>query len=309
MIPKEPFYHKGWFILIMFMLAPFTLLITGIIGAVLLLTKRDDRYREYYYRVLSQYNAIIQHAKVQANNIIDQANKEYNRIVEVANLEQAKVDKAQRRLEEEKSKTSAAKTIAQSQKEMLKKQRSEEKELEREIKQAEKTISKAEREIKKLIKYNSLEQIPKLKLEIEQAKVDIDYLSELLHNQTAGYLYILSNIGSLGFGIYKVGVTKNPEPMKAIAELDTTSIPFPYDVHALIYSEYAEEIHEAIREHFKDRMINKVNHEKDFFRIDLDELRDFIYNNFDDSVSFNENIEARQYYESIRGIGINKDII
>lgn len=298
MIPKDPFYQQGWFILIMFILAPFTFFITGIIGAILLLIPKDDSYKYYYNQMMMQPNNIIQQARQQADYIVNQANQEYSRIVSIANQEQAKINRERQQLEREKARVNTAKTLSQSEKEKIKQQQLEEKEIESEIKQAEKIIADAEKEIEKLRKSNSLEQIAKRKLDIEQANVDIDYLSELLYNQTAGYVYVLSNIGSFGVGIYKIGFTKNPEPLKVITELDTSSVPFPYDVHAIIYNDDAEELYEAIRDYFGDKMVNKVNTEKDFLRMDLHELRDFIYNNFDDSVVFNENVEAEQYYES-----------
>lgn len=91
-----------------------------------------------------------------------------------------------------------------------------------------------------------------------------------------GHIYIISNVGSFGEGVYKIGMTRRLEPMDRVKELGDASVPFAFDVHAMIYSEDAPKLESQLHKHFVFNRINKVNHRKEFFRSPLSEIREEI---------------------------------
>lgn len=83
----------------------------------------------------------------------------------------------------------------------------------------------------------------------------------------AGYVYMISNIGSFGNNVMKIGMTRRLEPMDRIDELSSASVPFVFDVHAMIYSEDAPALERKLHQVFDEQRVNKVNFRKEFFRI------------------------------------------
>jgi hypothetical protein len=92
----------------------------------------------------------------------------------------------------------------------------------------------------------------------------------------SGHVYVLSNIGSFGDGIYKIGMTRRLEPLERVDELGDASVPFPFDVHAIIYSEDAPQLEHSLHKAFAGRRVNMVNHRKEYFRVTLDDIRDTV---------------------------------
>ncbi|HEY4113141.1 MAG TPA: DUF4041 domain-containing protein [Rhizomicrobium sp.] len=91
----------------------------------------------------------------------------------------------------------------------------------------------------------------------------------------SGHLYIVSNIGSFGDGIYKIGMTRRLDPLERVQELNDASVPFGFDVHGMIYADDVPALEHAIHQHFQGKQINRVNGRKEFFRLSLDELSAF----------------------------------
>lgn len=91
-----------------------------------------------------------------------------------------------------------------------------------------------------------------------------------------GHVYIVSNIGSFGENVYKIGLTRRLEPQDRIDELGDSSVPFDFDIHAMIYSEDAPALENQLHKHFVVGQVNKVNHRKEFFRVDLQHIREEI---------------------------------
>lgn len=89
----------------------------------------------------------------------------------------------------------------------------------------------------------------------------------------SGHVYVLSNIGSFGEGVYKIGMTRRLEPLERVDELGDASVPFPFDVHAIIYSEDAPGLENKLHRVFAERRLNLVNARKEYFRVTLDEIR------------------------------------
>ena len=120
------------------------------------------------------------------------------------------------------------------------------------------------------------------------------------NNAKAGFVYIISNIGSFGDQVFKIGMTRRLEPMDRIAELSSASVPFPFDVHAMIFSENAPELEAMLHRHFESHKVNKVNSRKEFFRVDLAELKQLVIEQFGNTVQFTDTPSADEYRETLR---------
>lgn len=125
----------------------------------------------------------------------------------------------------------------------------------------------------------------------------LDYREQ---NARAGYVYVISNIGAFGEGIYKIGMTRRLEPMDRVDELGDASVPFRFDVHALVFSENAPTLEAKLHSHFAVGRLNKVNGRKEFFRADLKEIESVIRANYDAVVEVVHAAPAEQYRESLR---------
>jgi len=140
--------------------------------------------------------------------------------------------------------------------------------------------------------------------ETEAVKVALDNEEKVIdyreHNAKAGYVYIISNIGAFGEGVYKIGMTRRLAPMERIDELGDASVPFWFDVHALVFSENAPALEAKLHERFTAGRLNKVNGRKEFFRADITEIEAVIRANYDAVVEVTHEAPAEQYRESLR---------
>lgn len=141
-------------------------------------------------------------------------------------------------------------------------------------------------------KYNEIEQ---QLASIEEELKQLDYREA---NQRAGYVYVISNIGSFGEDVYKIGMTRRLDPMDRIDELGDASVPFVFDVHAMIFSDDAPALESALHRAFDDKKVNMVNTRREFFNVTLEEIEEVIKKNFDKTVEFTKVPNAEQYRES-----------
>ncbi len=130
---------------------------------------------------------------------------------------------------------------------------------------------------------------------IEEEIRKIDYREA---NQRAGYVYIISNIGSFGENIYKIGMTRRLEPMDRVDELGDASVPFAFDVHAMIFSDDAPALEAALHRAFDNKKVNMINTRREFFHVTLEEIEEVVKKNFDKTVEFTKIPNAEQYRES-----------
>lgn len=140
---------------------------------------------------------------------------------------------------------------------------------------------------------------------IEEELKQIDYREA---NQRAGYVYIISNIGSFGKDVYKIGMTRRLEPMDRIDELGDASVPFRFDVHAMIFSDDAPALEAALHRAFDNKKVNMVNTRREFFHVTLPEIEEVVRKNFDKTVEFVRTPSAEQFRESQmmrRQMGLN----
>ncbi len=91
-----------------------------------------------------------------------------------------------------------------------------------------------------------------------------------------GHVYIISNVGSFGENVYKVGLTRRLDPTERVRELGDASVPFPFDVHAMLRSEDAPALETALHRRFIEKQVNKVNKRKEFFQVSLKELKEVV---------------------------------
>ncbi len=167
---------------------------------------------------------------------------------------------------------------------------SEEKKAEREIEKAirdsekeEDILQQALTKVRKEMAYASAEQKMRYEFQLEelterlaQAEVLRERALSMAQQTKRGFVYIISNIGSFGEDIYKIGMTRRLEPLDRVKELSSASVPFAFDVHAMIYSEDAPALEKRLHNHFDLASVNKVNSRKEFFEITLSEIRDYV---------------------------------
>ena len=144
-----------------------------------------------------------------------------------------------------------------------------------------------------------LEKRDKLMLQIADAQKAIENVDYREANKRAGYVYIISNIGAFGENVYKIGMTRRLEPMDRINELGDASVPFNFDVHALIFADDAPGLEAALHTAFESKKVNKINGRREFFRVSLDEIKAVVRANFDKTVEWTDVAEADQYRQSL----------
>ena len=136
-------------------------------------------------------------------------------------------------------------------------------------------LQKAEEEVqqaseKDKAKLNAkIEELQRRIAEVEDKKRAI---SQAMLTKT-GHVYIISNVGSFGENVYKIGMTRRLEPMDRVKELGDASVPFPFDVHAMIRTSDAPALENALHKHFDIRRLNLENQRKEFFHVSIDEIR------------------------------------
>ena len=203
----------------------------------------------------------------------------------------------------------------QEEKEALKEARArmrEEAKLAKELEEARKNIEKEQKHYSNALKKieaqiqsagESNEELLEKKAEIvaqleklESAIKDVDYRAA---NQKAGYVYVISNIGAFDPDVYKIGMTRRLDPTERVDELGDASVPFNFDVHAMIFSDDAPALEAALHRAFADRKLNFVNTRREFFRVTLDEIKAVVKANFDKTVEFIDVPPAEQYRQSL----------
>lgn len=115
----------------------------------------------------------------------------------------------------------------------------------------------------------------------------------------AGYVYIISNIGSFGENVYKIGMTRRLDPQDRVDELGDASVPFRFDVHAFIFSEDAVALETALHQAFAAKRVNLINQRREFFHVTLDEIEACVKQNFSETVEFTKTATAQEYRESL----------
>lgn len=114
----------------------------------------------------------------------------------------------------------------------------------------------------------------------------------------SGHVYIISNIGAFGEGVYKIGMTRRLEPIERVYELSGASVPFKYDIHGMIYSENAPQLENQLHKLFSKSRVNRANNRKEFFKVTIDEIEKEV-KKIDENIELIKTSEARQYRETL----------
>lgn len=204
----------------------------------------------------------------------------------------------------------------QEEKDLLREQREKEREdkkLQAEIKARRKQLEKDRThfqnmvsKVEELLKHAQDDEVIELKRqlaeyqdklsELDEIEEDIDYREG---HATAGYVYVISNIGSFGEDVYKIGVTRRLEPLERIRELSSASVPFQFDVHALIFSEEAFALETELHNQLAQYKVNKVNGRKEYFKVPFAKIKEILDTHKELAVELTETAEAFEYRQSL----------
>lgn len=146
----------------------------------------------------------------------------------------------------------------------------------------------------------TLAKISELEARLREAEEKGQRAKSMAEQTRRGFVYVVSNVGAFGEGVYKIGLTRRLDPQERVDELGGASVPFRFDVHAMCYSEDAPALENSLHKHFHNRRINAVNYRKEFFRVSLDEIEAAIKNLVGKDVDFIKTVNASDYYESRR---------
>ncbi|MEG2374979.1 MAG: GIY-YIG nuclease family protein, partial [Niameybacter sp.] len=117
-------------------------------------------------------------------------------------------------------------------------------------------------------------QISSLKDNLKAAEEKMMRAKSMAEQTKSGFVYIISNVGSFGENIYKIGMTRRLDPTERINELSNASVPFAFDIHATIYTNNAPELERNLHKMVGDKRVNKVNLRKEFFDVSLSEIEE-----------------------------------
>lgn len=192
-------------------------------------------------------------------------------------------------------------------KEQMRQEAEERKALEAEKKKVEQEESKYTAQIEKLkeqlaaAKESELEKLNARILELQSQLADVVVKKEEitnLANGKAGNVYIISNLGSFGEDVFKIGMTRRLNPQDRVNELGDASVPFRFDVHSFIFSDDAVGLESKLHTILNDKRVNKVNLRKEFFRTTIDELEALV-TEIEPTAEFNNTMLAEEFRQSI----------
>ena len=158
-------------------------------------------------------------------------------------------------------------------------------------------LQKSKDDVERQLYIDKIHELQEKLAALEKEKEDVVQREQ---NARAGFVYIISNIGSFGENVYKIGMTRRLEPMDRIAELSSASVPFAFDVHALIFSEDAPALETTLHQYFDNKRVNKINPRKEFFRVDLEEIKKIVKENHNATVKFVDVPDAIEYRETLK---------
>jgi hypothetical protein len=189
--------------------------------------------------------------------------------------------------EEEKARKEYERAIKEAEK--------EEQTLKKLIEKAEAQVSRANEEQKILFQ----QKLEELQGKLQQAEEKNQRAISMAQQTRTGNVYIISNIGSFGEQVYKIGMTRRLEPLDRVRELGDASVPFEFDVHAMIFSEDAPALERQLHKKFLRSQLNKINPRKEFFRLEIDEIKSYL-ESIDINCKWTLMAEAKQYRETLK---------
>ena len=249
-----------------------------------------DRSKERIYKSCEQISKLGACMSISINSAyVNLKIEELCLALDFAEKKQEEKEKIKEMREQQREEAKAQKEIEEARKKLEKEQTHYQNALEKLTAQIEKSGELPELLIKKAELEAQIEDTNK-------AIKDVDYREA---NKRAGYVYVISNIGAFGEGVYKIGMTRRLDPMDRVNELGDASVPFNFDVHALIFTEDAPGLETALHTAFESKKVNKINPRREFFKVSLDEVKEIVRRNFDKTVEWVDVPEAEQFRQSI----------
>ncbi|MHC9002516.1 DUF4041 domain-containing protein [Enterobacter adelaidei] len=193
-------------------------------------------------------------------------------------------------------------------KEQLREEEKARREYERAIKEAEKEEKAIQQAIYKATKELMLageeqrlaleQKLADLQIKFEEAEAKNQRAISMAQQTRSGHVYVISNIGSFGEDVYKIGMTRRLEPLDRVRELGDASVPFAFDVHAMIYSDDAPSLENHLHKVFNEKQVNKVNSRKEFFNVGIKDIKSTVADmNID--AHWTMFADAKEYRESL----------
>jgi len=142
------------------------------------------------------------------------------------------------------------------------------------------------------------EEVERLKARLAEAEEKVQRAKSRAQMTKSGYIYIISNVGSFGEGVFKIGMTRRLEPMDRVRELGDASVPFPFDVHMMVSCDDAPKLENALHRDLHKTRLNKIKPRKEFFRADIEHIRKIVQENHGE-VEYVADAEALEYRQSI----------
>ena len=192
----------------------------------------------------------------------------------------------------------AAKEAEREARAQLREEKKAQAEMEAERKRLEKERVHYENSIAKLKEQNRVDEAEALENqlhEINRGLEDVDYRAA---NVRAGYVYVISNIGSFGERMVKIGLTRRLDPMERVKELGDASVPFNFDVHVLHFSKDAVSVEAELHRKFDDVKVNLVNSRREFFYATPAEVKSALLEIDGSVLEYEEEAEADQFRQS-----------
>lgn len=186
----------------------------------------------------------------------------------------------------------------------IKRQMREEEKIRREREQALQEAEDKEKELERLLaealkthKDAHSAEIEALQQQLAEAHAKSEKAKSMAQLTKAGHVYILSNIGSFGDGVFKVGMTRRLEPLDRVKELGGASVPFPFDVHAMVSCDNAPGLENTLHKALSRHRVNRINLRKEYFKVDLEQIVELV-NVHHGTVEYIAEPEALEYRET-----------
>jgi hypothetical protein len=142
------------------------------------------------------------------------------------------------------------------------------------------------------------EKLLKLEADLAEAHSKTERIVSQAQLTRRGHVYVISNMGSFGDDVFKIGMTRRLEPYDRVKELGDASVPFRFDVHAMIFSDDAPSLESTLHKKFKEKRVNQINHRKEFFRVNLTDVEKAV-TDLGLKIEFTKKAEAQEYRESL----------
>lgn len=178
-------------------------------------------------------------------------------------------------------------------------------EAEEEERRAKKALDKARKEMESKLAQMTAEQAAKhqkkvteLESALEEALQKGQKALSMAQQTKRDHVYVISNIGSFGENVFKIGMTRRLDPQDRVDELGSASVPFIFDVHAMVFSDDAPAMENLLHQRFNEQRTNLVNKRKEFFNVSLKEIKKAVFDIAGDDVDFIETASAQHYHET-----------